>query len=289
MNKSKPDKLNCNEANSANKPRSRKLRYMLLIFFVISCCYFTLLCYKTYKRNNAINYLKEIDGNILYTRMKTGFPWIDKQLLKLEKLDIFGIEFRNIYTIEIISKPIKGNKINDFIYLEALKKLVLIENKLTDLTILEELESLSSLRTLYLYRNLINNLAPLSDFKNLESLGLSVNKITDLTPLIGLTKLKSLTLSNNNISDLSPLTGLKNLSVLYIESNKITDITPLRNLTNLIKLRIDDNQITELTPLTGLTKLTELDIANNPNLTKAEIAKLQKALPNCKFNHNATK
>jgi len=41
--------------------------------------------------------------------------------------------------------------------------------------------------------------------------------------------------------------------------------------------------------LAGLTKLEELWLNDNPNLTEAEIGKLQKVLPNCKIEHNATK
>jgi len=42
----------------------------------------------------------------------------------------------------------------------------------------------------------------------------------------------------------------------------------------------------------GLEKLTqseELALADNPDLTKAQIAELQKALPKCKILHNAKK
>jgi len=41
--------------------------------------------------------------------------------------------------------------------------------------------------------------------------------------------------------------------------------------------------------LTGLTKLEGLNLVENPNLTKAEIAKFQKALPKCRINRNPTK
>jgi len=35
--------------------------------------------------------------------------------------------------------------------------------------------------------------------------------------------------------------------------------------------------------------LTRLDLRGNPDLTKAQIAELQKALPNCEIEHNAKK
>ena len=41
--------------------------------------------------------------------------------------------------------------------------------------------------------------------------------------------------------------------------------------------------------LEKLTKLPRLVLENNPNLTKAQIDELQKALPKCKIIHNAKK
>ena len=40
--------------------------------------------------------------------------------------------------------------------------------------------------------------------------------------------------------------------------------------------------------LEKLTQLTSLHLTNNPDLTKAQIDELQKALPNCKITRNAT-
>jgi hypothetical protein len=41
--------------------------------------------------------------------------------------------------------------------------------------------------------------------------------------------------------------------------------------------------------LEKLTKLTYLDLFNNPDLTKAQIDQLQKALPKCGIYSNPTK
>jgi hypothetical protein len=41
--------------------------------------------------------------------------------------------------------------------------------------------------------------------------------------------------------------------------------------------------------LEKLTHLTELYLEDNPGLTKAQIAELQKALPKCKIHSNPTK
>jgi hypothetical protein len=42
-------------------------------------------------------------------------------------------------------------------------------------------------------------------------------------------------------------------------------------------------------PITLPLSSTNVDLRNNPDLTKAQIAELQKALPKCKIIHNAKK
>ena len=49
------------------------------------------------------------------------------------------------------------------------------------------------------------------------------------------------------------------------------------------------NKLVNLSGLEKLTKLKWLYLTNTPDLTKAQIDELQKALPNCKIYHNATK
>ncbi len=81
---------------------------------------------------------------------------------------------------------------------------------------------------------------------------------------------------------------LEKVTRFVLSFNQITDLKPLAGLTELEELLLDNNQITDLTPLAELTKLEWLWLSNNPNLTNAEIGKLQKAL-NCRITHNATK
>ncbi len=96
-------------------------------------------------------------------------------------------------------------------------------------------------------------------------------------------------LEGNQITDLTPLTGLKSMFYLDLGENQIADLTPLAGLPILGVLRLDGNQITDLKPLASLLSLSYLDLSDNPNLTKAEINKLQKIFPSCKIIHNATK
>ena len=81
---------------------------------------------------------------------------------------------------------------------------------------------------------------------------------------------------------------------LELGRNQITDLKPLAELKGLHLLVLVENQITDLMPLAGLTKLRGgpfggLYLFDNPNLTRTEIDKLQKALPWCRIRHNAKK
>jgi len=54
-------------------------------------------------------------------------------------------------------------------------------------------------------------------------------------------------------------------------------------------LSIYSKQLTDVKGLEKLTQLRRLHLRDNPDLTKAQIAELQKALPNCEIISNPTK
>jgi hypothetical protein len=128
-----------------------------------------------------------------------------------------------------------------------------------------------------------------ADLEKVTRLELANKGITDLTPLKSLLNLDILLLDHNKITDLAPLADLNNLTQLKVDFNQITDLTSLSGMKELLQIWLHDNQITDLSSLNGMTNLEHLFITNNPDLTKAEIDKLQKALPKCKISHDATK
>ena len=71
--------------------------------------------------------------------------------------------------------------------------------------------------------------------------------------------------------------------------NKLTDVKGLEKLTKLERLDLTSNQLTSVKGLEKLTQLTWVSLENNPDLTKAQIAELQKALPKCEILSNPTK
>ena len=135
----------------------------------------------------------------------------------------------------------------------------------------------------------IVDLAPLAGMTELEFLNLNGNWIIDLAPLAGLTKLTVLGLTDNRITDPAPLAAMTALKDLRLNGNKISDLKALAGMTEMKLLQLDGNQITDLSPLESLGQTRFIELQDNPNLTRAEIDRLQKLLTQCKVNHNATK
>ena len=63
----------------------------------------------------------------------------------------------------------------------------------------------------------------------------------------------------------------------------------LEKLTKLERLFLYNNQLTDVKGLEKLTQLKRLELTFNPDLTKAQIDALQKALPKCDIRSNPTK
>ena len=107
---------------------------------------------------------------------------------------------------------------------------------------------------------------------------------------VDLEKITHLDLDGNQLTELPKgLEKLTQLTSLNLINNRLTDVNGLEKLTKLTILDLKRNQLTSVNGLENLTKLTILDLHNNPDLTKAQIDELQKALPNCKIHSNPTK
>jgi len=124
------------------------------------------------------------------------------------------------------------------------------------------------------------------DLDKVKQLLLIGSQIDDLRPLVELKNLRILNLGNNQITDLSPLAGLNNLEQLWLWDNQISELSPLVGLHQLKWLFINGNQITDLDSLKDFKELRIIFLTDNPNLPKAEITKLQKALPRCFISHD---
>ncbi len=105
-----------------------------------------------------------------------------------------------------------------------------------------------------------------------------------------LEKVTELELKQNQLTDVPKgLEKLTKLRSLYLSDNQLTNVKGLENLTQLKQLFLHYNKLTDVKGLEKLTQLENLILRNNPALTKAQIDRLQKALPKCKFYSNAKK
>jgi len=126
-----------------------------------------------------------------------------------------------------------------------------------------------------------------ADYEKVTKLLLFNNRLTDVKGLENLNKLTELNLWRNQLTDVKGLEKLTQLTYLVLEKNQLTDVKGLEKLTQLTKLYLSKNQLTDVKGLEKLTQLANLNLKDNPDLTKAQIDQLQKALPKCKIDHNA--
>ncbi len=128
-----------------------------------------------------------------------------------------------------------------------------------------------------------------ADLEKVTELELDDKQLTSVKSLEKLTQLESLHLPHNKLTDVKGLENLTQLKELPLDDNQLTSVKSLEKLTQLEGLWLPRNQLTDVKGLKKLTRLTELDLSNNPDLTKAQIDELQKALPYCKISSNPTK
>ncbi|MBR6562217.1 MAG: leucine-rich repeat domain-containing protein, partial [Oscillospiraceae bacterium] len=125
---------------------------------------------------------------------------------------------------------------------------------------LQGLEEFKKLKRLVVNDNQITDLSPLSKLSNLQELTLGNqssqsggNRFSDLRPLSGLTGLRKLLLDNCGVQDISPLAGLTGLRELYLSDNQISNISALAGMTKLETLSLDYTGIEDISALAGLT------------------------------------
>ena len=119
----------------------------------------------------------------------------------------------------------------------------------------------------------------------------AANKPTGELIKADLEKVTWLNFSGYQLTDVSALAGLTKVERLDLGGNKLADgqLKHLAGFAQLKELDLSFNQLTDVSTLAGLKRLEQLDLNSNPNLTKAEVDKLKKALPRCRIYSNAKK
>lgn len=169
-----------------------------------------------------------------------------------------------------------------------LKVLRLEANAITDIPASVLAECGSSLRELYVYRNLIQNVdaAAFAGLTGLEKLSLAENRIETLPVglLATLTNLTSLDLAHNLLSSLSDgwLDGLSRLRWLQLDSNRLTTLGPasFRGAPALSAMRVENNPLTTIgrrtfRPIRRLDYLS-IDLSRVTPLTRRTLGGLRR-------------
>jgi hypothetical protein len=131
----------------------------------------------------------------------------------------------------------------------------------------------------------------LCELRRLRGVGLSHPSMTDahLRTICGLPQLRVLTLDGSSVTDaqmklVTRALGLKSLS---FTGTAVTDVglAEVGKLHGLEMLRMDATNITDvgLRRLEKLGGLTVLDLRNCPGVTAQGVARLRKALPDCRI------
>ncbi len=214
--------------------------------------------------------------------------------------DVYKFDVQDIFSLDLSAKGITN--VEDLKYFESLTYLDLRDNKITDMSALENLKGLTALFVkgndpsldvftpiAMFYENIkqtdisfdvrldsnleaairkaLNSkasgkLEP-KDIRGLTKLNASGLKILSIEGLNYMVSLKELDLSGNSIVNIGSLKNLTKLESLTLNKNAISDISALSKLQGLTSLNLSFNKINDITPLKGLKKLNVLRLDNN--------------------------
>jgi hypothetical protein len=149
------------------------------------------------------------------------------------------------------------------LYPEDLRSLLDLPFPQAGISSLVGLEHATSLQTVNLLQNQVQDLTPLSGLTTLETVNLAYNRVADLSPLATLTRLTSLDVSHNLLQDIGAVAHMPGLQYLLAGGNGIEDLSPVADLAALVALLAPDNQIASLEPLRGHPDLLNVDLSDN--------------------------
>lgn len=202
-------------------------------------------------------------------------------LVHLETLNLSHNEFYDVEELSALHSLKKLDLSHNGVYsikplveLKRLKILNLNSNKLNEV---HDLAQMTSLTHLYMKNSIVINIFSLRNLTNLVELDLYNNNIEYIYGLPYFKKLKKINLGSNSIGGIPHLKGVGhiielNLSNMYYLRN----ITHLKEFTGLEKLNLSFLDIEDVSPLKELQELKELDLTQNENLSKDQIAELEK-------------
>ena len=156
----------------------------------------------------------------------------------------------------IINKIFAGKSIVTNRQFDKLSDLDLSGEPITDLTGLEDIKQLKTLRL----KGASFPVLDITPYQTLESLSAEDCCIVEL--IAGNENLKTLTLKNNKIKNLN-LDGIPNVQFLDLTGNKLSGAQDYSSLKKLLYLAVDNNLITRI-DANNISHFQQLSATNNP-------------------------
>ncbi len=160
------------------------------------------------------------------------------QVKNLESVTVSGTQIQQIAALSSLTHlhtlDVSNNRLDNLngFRSDSLTNLIAVENKITDITPILDLESLIEAD---FSDNLIEQIPNLSQAKKLTKLSLAGNRISALS-FAKDSNLLSLNISYCQILDLSPLSECRTLEELYLYGYRDMDLSPLHDLPNFCSL-----------------------------------------------------
>ncbi|MCE9608117.1 MAG: hypothetical protein K8U03_24795 [Planctomycetia bacterium] len=229
---------------------------------------------KNVAQEEAIAAIRKMKGNVKIDDKRPGKPVTEVHLFGGKTKGIGLAPLTKLPEVEWIGLHLSDITEDDLEYLKPLKlrRVGLADIKLTD-SGLARIEGITSIETLYLMEN------PITD--------------AGLVHLRGMTKLKLLAIGTSKITDAGVvhLAPLQNLEELRLDRTAVTDagLKHLTSFTKLQRLNLEGLRgVRDLAPLAECKSLVSLSVRGT-KVDAAQVASLQKALPNCKIEWDAPK
>jgi internalin A len=123
---------------------------------------------------------------------------------------------------------------------------------------------LTSLKDLFLGPGEYDDLTPLQKLTTIESLRVSLSQVKDLHAIEGLKKMDRLDISHTQVGDdqLKSVGSLVNITELLLDEDNVSDLTPVANLKKLERLSIKKTLVKSLVPVSQIKTLRFLYIAD---------------------------
>ncbi len=156
------------------------------------------------------------------------------------------------------------------------------KNNLTDISKLSMIASniKSSIKTIYMNNNQINNLNALEKFSNIEELDImNNNNLKNMKGLENHVKVKYIIAPNTGIESIEALSGCDNIEVAIFSDSKLRNIKGLKS-ENLKLLDLKNSKITNIDDLTNNSNLTYLQLENNIALVDISSIKICSKIDN---------